>query len=120
MIEHIEEERILREVMGGLDHAEHTILATRLREDGEQDEEYEQKIRDLQKGGIRVLRRVFSRENRMGAIDVRQFPFLRMLLIDNRVLFFAIPLGAKYLFHRTTDPVLITTYRTYFESLPLP
>lgn len=118
MIEGIEEECILTEVMAQLDQAEHTILATRLREDGEQDKQYEQKILNLQKQGVQVLRKVFSRAHGVDAIDVRQFPFLRMLLIDDRVLFFAIPLGASYQFHRTRDPVLIAAYRSYFESLP--
>ena len=118
MIERISKTEIIETALRDLNEARHSVLGTRLLEDGKDSVEYEQKIIELQGQDIQITRKVFSRKGMKNTIDVRLHAFLRMLLIDGKVLFFGIPLGEDYQLHRTTDLGLVEAYRRYFEALP--
>ncbi len=109
---------ILSEVVQAVEQAKTTIFATSLVEHEEPKSEYYRALELAQKRGVQLLRKSFTCTGSLRYIDVRAFPFHRMLLIDNHILFFAVPNSSGNIFFATTESVLANAYLRYFLSIP--
>lgn len=108
MICTIDAKNVVKVVIHHIQTARRKVYATHFINDSELPGPYEAAITSLQQKGVIFKRKIFTQKNTS---------FLRMLLIDDSILFFGIPKGKTYTFLMTTNSALINVYREYFNSL---
>lgn len=112
MIQQIASANILHTVIAAIQDAKKEVLATDNEEGVTKNLKYAKTLKQLQENGV-----IFKRQQFSGKALTSKSPYLRMILIDDTLLFFAIPTINEPTFFSTDEKELIEAYKKYFLSI---